>query len=366
LIVAWCLCGANSAFAQSVLRPSVITSNNAAAAKNEIDTFVRDRLNELKAGTDVQRARDGLTQPPARRDASPSFQDAYATSVAAQVSALGLDTDSNLRTRLNAAIVVEAVSRSANVAAPNTRMAKLILAFIKDQSEPVALWGIKGAEGIIPAMLVSGEDTKDICNAIIAAVKAHPESGFIAEDAYRAMMIDVQRLTPVGPKQPAITIAMLKSYVPYAIALYEYRAGLYKAGIPAAPNADTSASVFFSLTKVWGSMNFAQQAQVLNLIVAAASGACGQINQVDLAKHPEQPEQLTGVARGSGMAIGQIPDAVKDPKILKAAKDLANISSNTPQPQVEEAVKQLDDAVKSKYPATVHSFAGPAQQTTSR
>jgi len=361
LIVAWCVCGASSAFAQSVLRPSVITSSNAASAKNEIDTFVRDRLNELKAGPDIQRARDSLTQPPARRDASPSFQDTYAASVAAQVSALGLDTDSNLRTRLNAAIVVEAVSRSANAAGANTRLEKLIIAFIKDKSEPVSLWGIKGAEVLIPVMLVKGEDTKDICTAIIAAVQSHPDSGFVAEDACRAIMIEGQRLTPVG--KPPITSAMLKPYLPYAISLYAYRANLYKSRIPAAPNADGSASTFFSIGQVWSSMNFAQQAQVLNLMVAVASGACEQIPKADPTR-PEQPAQLADVAKGSGVAIGQIPDAVKDPKIQKAAKDLASISSNTPQPQVEQAVKDLGDAVKAKYPATVQSYAGPAQLTT--
>jgi len=55
--------------------------------------------------------------------------------------------------------------------------------------------------------------------------EGHASSAIIAEDAYRAMMIDGARLNPMDKRLPPVTGAMLKPYLAGPLALFEYRVG---------------------------------------------------------------------------------------------------------------------------------------------
>jgi len=62
-------------------------------SKSEIDAYVHDRLGRTQAGAEIQRARDNLTLPAARKDASPSFLDVYAASLASEIGAQRLEKE---------------------------------------------------------------------------------------------------------------------------------------------------------------------------------------------------------------------------------------------------------------------------------
>src|SRR5205085_2577218 len=123
---------------------------NTAPCRPQMQSFISAQVAAL-AGTGASQsaARDALIAEASdgAQPASPAYLDTYAELLNPAVGKLA--SNPQMRVRLNAAIVTARVAERAD----NSRLADAAVAFINDKSEPVALWGLKAARALIPAVL---------------------------------------------------------------------------------------------------------------------------------------------------------------------------------------------------------------------
>jgi hypothetical protein len=319
--------------AQSKLPNGVYTAADASGFKKPIDDFINKHLDELKTGgPTMSTARDALVAQVGVSGATPSFVQVYSTSLAADMTAKNLAAAPDVRTRLNAAIVVARVAMVAN----NTAFADLATAFAQDKSEAVAIWGVKASQPIIPALLLGGNNAQALATAVINAVKAQPDSEVIPDDAYNALtMNEAARIK--------IKAAALKAYVAYPLGLLEYRVSLYQAGVPKSPKSDGLGTAYLAGRYGWGVMDSKQQSQTANLLVALANGAANQIE-------PSHGELISLIQAGA-QALQTIARSMGDTAMESAAKDLVGIGQNSTKEDVQKKIKPVEDAVKARFGA---------------
>src|SRR5205085_3695620 len=91
----------------------------------------------------------------------------------------------SMKVRMNAAIAAAQVAAKVG----NDRLAHVSQLFMKDMTEPVALWGVKAARAVIPAAARQTKPAVRLEGDVVATVKAHSESGPILEEAYAALTL---------------------------------------------------------------------------------------------------------------------------------------------------------------------------------
>ncbi|QOV89253.1 hypothetical protein [Humisphaera borealis] len=124
----------------------------------------------------------GNTKAPST-PASPAYQTAYATSLEAEL--LKQLASKDARIRLNAAVTLAKVAASMN---QGTTLLASTEKAIGDSSEAVSMWGVRAAKDVYPNLLgINQPGATKLSTAVIGAVKAHPTSAAIAEDAYATL-----------------------------------------------------------------------------------------------------------------------------------------------------------------------------------
>src|SRR5690606_31201995 len=120
----------------------------------------------------------GITVP------GPAYLDAYARAL--NDALVKLPDDASVRANLNAAIATARVAEAAD----NYNLADAVIAFMGNDSMPVALWGIKAAEYILPHELrnpLYANDPK-VLTAIQQTLESNP-AGPIIDEAYETLRL---------------------------------------------------------------------------------------------------------------------------------------------------------------------------------
>jgi hypothetical protein len=268
--------------------------------------------------------------------ASVAFLDAYTISLNTELQAL--EKDPNLAVRLNGAIVAAQVAEKAN----NARLAEAITAFVNDKSEPVAMWGLRGAKWVIPSLIKPpvNNPKHPLFDAIINAVKTHHTglaSGWIATDAYSALALELNPSNAKDRPTPAMLTAMITP-VQNVLAV---RIDQYKEGVPASPTADAIGTGFLSHPAVWPVQTPAQQLRTLQLYsdllsLAAQQLAAPSINETD-------KNELTTVIKLVGSAIAVTAPA--NSPLAAASKQTNTVGRAMPPAQIQQIVDGIYPAL---------------------
>src|SRR5690606_22426831 len=122
----------------------------------------------------------GNTQP------GPAYLDAYARTLNEALTKL--PEDISIRARLNAAIVTARVADAAN----NYHLANAVIRFINDESIPVALWGVKASEYVLPQELSNPlyANEPKVLRAIQQVLEGNPP-GPIVDEAYESLRLRI-------------------------------------------------------------------------------------------------------------------------------------------------------------------------------
>ncbi len=237
---------------QAELPVDVRTSANADAQKPAIQQYVSALVGQIR-GTDpklASQAREELTKqvesnPTAGIQVSASFQLVYSSAVMNDIQTMLKSPD--VRDRLSAGVIVQRLSNATKLMS----LQQATQTLLADESPAVALWGVKSAAALIPTVLNGGfaAQNEKLTTGIVDAVKKHPQSGPIAQDAYRALDV-----TKIQPPLPAAGIAKATAAMNDMLAA---RVQLYIKGLPADVQADRDPTLF-----LWNVVN-AKQPEVM-------------------------------------------------------------------------------------------------------
>jgi hypothetical protein len=245
-----------------------------------------------------------VEQVTATQTPSASFMDVYADVVNNALENL-VDPKLNggkpvsLRVRLNAAIVNAAIAQHTS----NARQATATNTFLHDPSEAVVLWGIKAAKFELPTQLAQLAVMRkpDLVAGIIDAVRAHPDSGAIADEAFIALSLDV-------------TDRDLRN---------------------------TYAVVFLTRTKVWDLETADQQQKVMELLYSYLEASTKLLLNPASTNHDE----LLNLIRQVGRAFEAIADVKADPALKKAAELTVAIGPETKSDDIDTRLSTLKAAI---------------------
>lgn len=326
---------ATAAGAQSI--PSTIkNAPDASGDRAAIDRVVKSLVGRLagRPGDTQKLGRDGLEREAgSAAGTTPSYRDVYAASVNANLLPLASNKGTPLPTRLNAAIANSGVAAKTG----SVEQAPVTLQFINDSSEPVALWGLKAARHVLPAVLqapggAGAGPNRQFLPAISAAVKRHANSGPVAEEAYNALQMNVVQGGNVDN-------GAVKAVIPEMLNVLRLRVGQFQKGIPQQPAADVQATTFLTHARVWQQMTPAQQKDTVQLM-AHLLDAAGQHLQ-PLSPNAVGRNELVELVRLVGAALQLVGDAIKDANVTDTAKALLSVSRGTD----GDTIRQRTDAV---------------------
>jgi hypothetical protein len=307
--------------------PAVKSAAEIAPHRAGIDGFINKAVAQLAGEDPVAQAKARqaienearLPGPGGNNAATPAYLDLYAQLLAQALKPL--TTNPSARVRLNAAIAAAGVAQAVN----NTHLSGVALAFINDKSDAVVLWGLKAARWIIPAQLRAALADLSLVNAIVPAVKAHPNGvigGAIVVEAYDALVLDI-----FGRKM-AITPVMLKATAPQVLALLKTRLEQYRLGVPPTPRAEGIGSGFLSHRDVWTQLTPAQQLDVMQTLcdlLALAAQQAVAANKGDLT------DLIVMIARvASAISINADPSVTAKLQPATVVKNLAEIQASVP------------------------------------
>jgi hypothetical protein len=339
LVLVGCVLSASAAWGQRAYLPlTTLSSTNGDAIRPQVDSFVKDAVTKIES-TDpaAQKAgRDTLTDAANNANASDIFLDVLASSLNGQLLATKLADNKDLRSRLNAAIAVSRVAAKASAKTPNTKLEPIIEKLISDKSQPVNLWGIKAAESILPALLMTHQDVKHLAQLIIESVKDHSdcaECGTTVEEAYHALTLNG---STKGIPRDAI-----KGFVQYPMQLLAWRVSMYQTLIPPSPSADTEATSFFVADVAWSAMDTAQRAQALKLMEDLLEGIDKQIPQAG-----DNKGQLADAIKYTGQAIQVSGELLSSTDLKNAGQKIASMGNDPSPDELTNRIETLKNAVR--------------------
>lgn len=205
-----------------------------AAIQNVVKAQADILLNEKATPAELKVAReklvDGVKLDPNNpsRTASVAYRDEYANQI--NKAFVGtLKGNLSLRTRLNIAVLVGQVGAIAQ----NARLEPTITLLLQDPADPVVMWAMRGASGVVPALsMINVNQAKPLVAAIKAAVAKHPRGAIFAE-AYKALLVN----------EPTVII-------PTLLDLLRARIDTIRRAMPDEPQAENDA-VRFLVMDVW-------------------------------------------------------------------------------------------------------------------
>jgi hypothetical protein len=265
---------------------------------------------------------------------SPVFADAYAGAVAKALAPLTGHED--MRVRLNAAIVNARVAERVG----NTRLKDVTGKFINDKTNAVALWGVKAARAMLPAILAGPNAANDpLLVAMVQAVqRAH--YGPIVTEVYEALGLNVITANPKPPPN------VIKGAVPEMLQVLRSRVDDYAGGVPPDPGIDNTASEFFSFSTVWQQMTPQQRTDA----VQAMTDLLALAGQHAALMEGEERQPLLTVFKRTGSALQVIGDAVKSSALSNAAKEIQRVSTGMDGTEVSTRSTALAAAARTAFP----------------
>jgi hypothetical protein len=227
----------------------------------------------------------------------PGFPAAYPASIAPDL--LSLLKSANPPTQLNAAVIAEHLAaRTVDPA-----LIPVASALLGEKSESLALWGVKTTRPFMAA------GNAKLAREVAASVKAHPEFGPIADEAYAALVADNGAPGKGAPVSLSAVLSILESRTP------RYLNG----GAPPSPAAEAPLPVFLSVT-CWSLASDAERKQILSDLGDLACSAARSVGDGNA-----NPAVLQGV-RNAATALGVIGTKLNNASLIATAKSLEGIN----------------------------------------
>jgi hypothetical protein len=243
----------------------------------------------------------------------------------------------NVRTRLNAAIVVYYVTAHAQ----DTQLQDLVLTLMRDKTDAVALYGVKAAGAVIP-VAVAGNTAGappilQLIQAISKTVAAHNSSA-IVQEAYLALSLGVPDLK--------ISLTGAAPVIDEIERVLDGRIKKYTAGIPEDPGSDRLAVTFLTNEKIQAVLTPAQKAKALQLLSDLAQVGAGQFTYATVRPDKDQLAYITSFA-AKGLLVASAPQ--KGSPLEDALLKVAKVNTNSPAAQVLADVKAMAALLQKQY-----------------
>jgi hypothetical protein len=337
LLLVGAIAFAPAAFAQTALPRAAKEASSMAAYQQQIDAFVEGEVKRLLSDEpeDQKAAREALvgeTMIGPGAPANSTYLATYAASINSNIKpAL---TASDVRQRLNAAIVVARVAEIAR----NDALLQSTTTLLNDKEAVVVIWGQKAAGWTLSALLArpNSDGVKQITTAIVAAAKKHTMAP-VAQEAYAALM---QGRSLQGDKLAAV--------IPSLLALYDWRAQQYIEAIPDEPLTENDVTTYLALN-VWRNSPADQRVNVLqgitNLFMLASARAAAFPEEEREARDP-----VITVVKNVAKAMSVMEELKNDTNIKAAAENASKISNSTPSETIRENASAVFTLIRSKYP----------------
>jgi hypothetical protein len=350
--------------------PNAITAGQLALISSYVDAEIANlKTGKLENEKAARKALEDGAMSAGDTHASGSYLAAYASVLDQKLAPLA-SANQPLPVRLNAAIALAHVAARAN----NGLLRNSAIAFTLDNSEPVALWGVKAGRYLVPRLLDTGQSAP-LDTAIINAVARFKNDSSIVEDAYEGFTSDLIVAGPASAEAPPATRAPLA--IDPLVKLMEMRAALYAAAVtapavgdgpdlPAEPQADNRGFSFISQPDVWRAAKPDQRArmcragtQLIDQIIPLVDPTPARTPNVD---PPEllRRDDLIAVINQAGSAykvIGTLTNEGAGGPIATAADMLtaAKVNAQTPGTTIKEGLSALEAAL------TAANLLGPAK-----
>lgn len=203
--------------------------------RSQIREFVQSQTDALIGqDADAQKAAREKLIAECTSGSTPSYMEVYAQVINASCTEI-LGRNPPLRARLNVAVLVNEVGHLSR----SRSLEGAVLILINDPTEPVALRGMQAARPVVSAIVANpataGADK--LMTAIPAAVKAHEKSGFIAAEAYHALI-------PDNTLVPSVLAGIDPLVLGPILDILNFRISLYTKIVPDNPAAETDVPTF--------------------------------------------------------------------------------------------------------------------------
>jgi len=273
------------------------------------------------------------TQPP-----SASFMDIYADVLNNALENLVDPKNApggkpvSIRVRLNAAIINQAIAQRAG----NARQSTVTFTLMHDPCAAVVLWGVKAARYELAAQLGQVLRDPDLIEAIVDAVKAHPDSGAIADEAFLAFTLD-----PTDRDLKYTSDAALKELISKIIELLTFRLTLFADTSPSDLYAESHAVTFLSRQKIHDLETPDQQLKVKNLLYDYLA-ACSK-----LLVGPDAPNktELLDLIHQIGRALFVIAQHESNAALKDASEPITGISPDSKPGELEQRLSAVRAAI---------------------
>jgi hypothetical protein len=311
-----------NAGANKDLGENIKTATNVGPFGNQIQDFVNDRVKAL-GGSDPaaqSRAREDLVRQvgPGAGGAAPSraFLTDYATRL--NTALLPLAQSKDTRVRLNTAIVSAKVAQGAK--AP--QLLPVTLALLKDASDGVMLWALRGAAALLPA-----GGAEELLPVIVQTGQTRPR---VIGEVYAALAVPGADGKTLGVVVPAIHTVM------------ESRIGQYKNGLPQDPTAETRAAVYLTARSEYQAQSLPQKVQTVKLLSDLLEVVARRAADVT----PEQRRELVVLARGAGAAASVVGQWETNPTLQAQGKVVASLPIGATENDIQAAIAPLRGMIK--------------------
>lgn len=331
---------------------------DATVFRAQIQAFVKSQITALTGDDPVAQksARDKLIAE-CTAGSSASYFDLYAQTVTDEVLPI-LNQSKPLRVRLNIAVLVEAI---ANIG-KTSKVEPVVVKLVNDPMEPVSMKGMSAAKPVLVAVFQTPAQVagNKLLLVIPAAVKSHPKAGFVAADAYRALIPEAS--AALTPPQVA---AVVPTVIDPILEVLEFRVGLYAKSLPDNPDAERPLPTFFfnnfdSFKNVPARQLRIVQALVNLVTVAGEQGQNG--GRAEL-------EQIRPVVQRSAQTL--IAVSGQNPAVVAALQPLVQPAPGQSGQQFVAKTRAVFPALQLVFkslqaPPTVSPAAAPATAATTR
>lgn len=326
------------------------SANNPTPELPAIRKYVNNQLTIL-TGSDrnaVISAREALLAPIAG-GALPSgaFVDVYVIELADRIGKAVSSPDSHVR--LNAAIVIESITRQTGT----TRFAPQIAALIGDNSPAISIWGLKAAAPIVPD-LVSDPNGRAVFDNLQASIIIHSDSAAVVEEAYNtltAVLKNPQSVSRLGQRKAEV----LGTIVFQIQSLLETRFASEQDSPRPGPLLDERGGLRFLIQNIWNDMTAAQKSRTAQLLIeqlntsyarvkAGRDPLAGQVEKDLMAEHVE-------LIRRSGRLLAVLADITNNPTLTKQANDVSRLSAAVPEANFTNAINAVSETLTRLFPA---------------
>ena len=320
---AWAQPATGTAAPAKDLGENIKTTNNVGPFANQIQDFVNDRVKALGGSDPVEqsRAREDLVRQvgPTAGGAAPTraFLTDYATRLNAALLPLAQSKDT--RVRLNTAIVAAKVAQGAKAA----QLLPVTQALLKDASDGVMLWALRGAAALLPA---GGADA-----LLPVVVQTGQTRQRVIGEVYAALAVPGADAKTLGVVVPAIHTVM------------GARIGQYKNGLPPDLTAEKRAAVYLTSHKEYQAQSPAQRVQTVRLLSDLLGVVARRVADVT----PEQRRELVELARGAGAATSVVGQWENNPTLQAQGKVVASLPIGATAQDIQSAIAPLHGMIKS-------------------